>query len=419
MRTQISFDNTEVAFAHKNDKELKEAEWLFSTMNLPWLVRLGTTLTPWAIRSGLPIRGAVKKTIFRQFVGGETLDETVPVAKKLAEFHVQVILDYGVEGKEGETNFDKARDEFIRVIRFAATQTNVPFMSVKVTGLARNALLEKMDTLMHAAEGHSLINCYNTALQQLTMEELQEWYRVVDRMKDISITAQETGVGFLVDAEESWVQDPVDAVTMLMMDQFNKERLVIYNTVQLYRHDRLSFLEKCYKAADERNFLLGVKLVRGAYMEKERQRAQEKGYASPIQVDKAATDADFNDAVKFCIGHLNRFGIIVATHNEYSNLLATELLQDKGLPLNHPHVHFSQLYGMSDNITYNLAKAGCHVSKYLPFGPINDVVPYLMRRAQENTSVGGQTNRELSLIRKELKRRAELKNKLQKEHSPK
>ncbi|MBD0368868.1 MAG: proline dehydrogenase family protein, partial [Flavisolibacter sp.] len=247
MRTQISFDNTEVAFAHKNDKELKEAEWLFSTMNLPWLVRLGTTLTPWAIRSGLPIRGAVKKTIFRQFVGGETLDETVPVAKKLAEFHVQVILDYGVEGKEGETNFDKARDEFIRVIRFAATQPNVPFMSVKVTGLARHALLEKMDTLMHAAEGHSLINCYNTALQQLTMEELQEWYRVVDRMKDISITAQETGVGFLVDAEESWVQDPVDAVTMVMMDQFNKERFVIYNTVQLYRHDRLSFLEKCYK----------------------------------------------------------------------------------------------------------------------------------------------------------------------------
>lgn len=405
MTTPVSFDDTEIAFAHKSDKELKDAAWLFSTMHYPWLVKVGTKLTPWALRSGLPVKGAVRNTIFKQFVGGETLEETIPVAQKLAQYNVQVILDYGAEGKEGEKNFDHARDEFIRVIQFAAMQPNVPFMSVKVTGIARFALLEKLDALMHAAESSTLMKCYNAALQQLTLKELQEWNRVYERMKKICDAAAAAKVGFLVDAEESWIQDPVDALTMQVMDEYNREKLIIYNTVQLYRHDRLGFLKKCYRAAEERNFLLGVKLVRGAYMEKERKRAEEKGYPSPIQPDKAATDADFNEAVRFCIDHLDRIGLIVASHNEYSNLLAVQRLQEKGLPLNHPHVHFSQLYGMSDNITYNLAKAGCNVSKYLPFGPIKDVVPYLMRRAQENTSVGGQTNRELSLIKKELKRR--------------
>jgi proline dehydrogenase len=228
---------------------------------------------------------------------------------------------------------------------------------------------------------------------------------VKERFRRIGEAAATAGIGFLIDAEETWIQDPVDALTMLMMDEFNKERLVIYNTVQLYRHDRLDFLKKCYEAALERNFLLGVKLVRGAYMEKERTRAAAKGYGSPIQPSKEASDRDYNDAVRFCIDHLDEIGLIVASHNEHSNLLATQLLQEKGYPLNHPHVHFSQLYGMSDNITFNLADAGCSVSKYLPFGPIKDVIPYLMRRAQENTSVGGQTGRELALIKKELQRR--------------
>jgi proline dehydrogenase len=227
-------------------------------------------------------------------------------------------------------------------------------------------------------------------------------------MHRICEVAHEKNVGVLVDAEETWIQDPVDALTMLMMDEYNKNKVIIYNTVQLYRHDRLPFLFKMYEAAEQRNFILGVKLVRGAYMEKERKRAEEKGYASPIQSDKASTDKDFNDAVEFGLRHLNQISVIIATHNEQSNLLAVKLLEEKGLPLNHSHVHFSQLYGMSDNITYNLAKAGCSVSKYLPFGPIKDVIPYLMRRAQENTSVKGQTGRELSLIKKELRRRKSL-----------
>jgi len=409
MNNPISFDNTEVAFAHRTNSELKQAYRLFSMMGIPWLVQLGSRLAPWSIRAGLPVSGLIRKTIFKQFVGGETLQQTIPTVEKLGEYNVQVILDYGVEGKEGENSFDHACEEFIGVIKFAATQNNIPFMSVKVTGFARFSLLEKLDELMHSAEGSSLINCYKIALQKLSNEELKEWQRVIERMKNICLAAKKGNIGFLVDAEETWIQDPVDALTMVMMDEFNRGQLVLYNTIQLYRHDRLKFLKLSYKAAGERNFLLGVKLVRGAYMEKERRRAEAKEYPSPIQPNKEASDNDYNEAVKFCTKHLDKIGLIVASHNEYSNLLATQLVQEKNFPLSHPHLHFSQLYGMSDNITYNLAKAGCSVSKYLPFGPIKDVVPYLMRRAQENTSVGGQTSRELSLIKKELNRRREIK----------
>lgn len=405
MNREISFDNTEIAFAHRKNNELNQAHFLFKMMGMPWLVQLGSRLAPWSIKVGLPVRGLIRKTIFKQFVGGETLEETIPVANKLAQYHVQVILDYGVEGKEGEENYDHARDEFIRVINFAATQPNVPFMSIKVTGMARFSLLEKMDKIMHESDGISLIDRYRKALMLLSADELNEWHRVVARVEAICEAAKKSGVGFLVDAEETWIQDPVDALAMIMMDEYNKQKLIVYNTIQLYRHDRLEFLKLSYKAAKERNFLLGAKLVRGAYMEKERKRAAEIGYPSPIQPSKDATDKDYNEAVEFSVEHLEQIGLIVASHNEYSNLLTTQLLEKKGLKLNHPHVHFSQLYGMSDNITYNLAKAGCSVSKYLPFGPIKDVVPYLMRRAQENTSVGGQTSRELNLIKKELERR--------------
>ncbi len=405
MNEPISFDNTAIAFAYKTDKDLKGANFLFSVMGKPWLVRLGTRITPWSIRAGLPVKDLIRKTIFQQFVGGETLEETIPVAQTLAKYGVKVILDYGVEGADGEEAYDGARDEFIRVIQFAGTQPNVPFMSIKVTGFARFGLLQKIDGLMHEAPEDSLIKKYNRALTGLLTSEVTEWQKVLERFRKICEAATAANVGVLVDAEETWIQDPVDAITMLMMDEYNKQRLVIYNTIQLYRHDRLLFLKKSYEAALERNFLLGAKLVRGAYMEKERRRAEEKRYASPIQSSKEQSDKDYNDAVRFCIDHLENIGLIVASHNEHSNLLATQLLQERDYPLNHPHAHFSQLYGMSDNITFNLAKAGCSVSKYLPFGPIKDVVPYLMRRAQENTSVGGQTGRELGLIKKELKRR--------------
>jgi proline dehydrogenase len=403
--SEISFENTENAFAYKTNKELKKADFLFSSMGYPWIIQLGTKLTPWAIRSGLPVKGIIRNTIFSQFVGGETLEETAGVAKKLGEYHVQVILDYGVEGGgDGEKGFDHACDEFIRVINYAATQPNIPFMSIKVTGLTRLGLLEKLDHSVELNAG-SLMKRYAKAIESLTEYEKEEWQRVQQRMIRICKVAAEKNVGVLIDAEQTWIQDPVDVITILMMEQFNREKVVVYNTLQLYRHDRLNFLKDSFEAAQMRNFMLGVKLVRGAYMEKERKRALDFGYPSPIQADKQTTDTDYNAGLEFCIEHIDRIALIVASHNEYSNLYVTQLLQKKGFPLNHPHIHFSQLYGMSDNITFNLAKAGCSVSKYLPFGPIKDVIPYLMRRAQENSSMSGQSGRELGLIKKERTRR--------------
>ncbi|HVZ56161.1 MAG TPA: proline dehydrogenase family protein [Chitinophagaceae bacterium] len=401
----ISFDNTEWAFAYRSDKQLRKSNFLFSLMDKPWLVKMAVRLTPPMIRAGLPVKGLVRHTIFEQFVGGETLEETAQVARRLGEYQVQVILDYGVEGKEGEDSFDHACEEFIKVIRYAATQPNIPFMSVKVTGIARFALLERLDALMAQASG-TLMKRYLQAVDTLDVREREEWHRVRHRMMQVCEEGSARGIGVLVDAEESWIQDPVDALTILMMDTFNQEQAVVYNTLQHYRHDRLAFLHDSLEAARQRHFILGAKLVRGAYMEKERDRAQEMGYPSPIQPDKASTDRDYDEAVRVCIDNLDQVSLIVASHNEHSNLAAVRLLEQRGLPLNHPRVHFSQLYGMSDNITFNLAHAGCRVSKYLPFGPIRDVIPYLMRRAQENTSVKGQTGRELSLIKKEIRRRA-------------
>jgi len=391
---ELNFDNTEVAFAYKTDKELKSARWLFKTMDFSWFVAVGTRLTPFIMKTGLPVHGLIRATIFKQFVGGETLEQTAETAGILSQYGVDVILDYGVEGKEGEANFDHATEEFIKVINYAATQKNIPFISIKVTGFARFALL---NTLNDAPRLRSGIHDHE--------EEVDEWERVRERMYRICEAAAEKGIGVLVDAEESWIQDPVDRLTMEMMEIFNKEKAIVYNTIQLYRHDRLRFLKMSHQIAKSQEFILAVKLVRGAYMEKERDRAQLMNTPSPIQQNKSFTDGDYNEAVTYCVDNIETLAFIVASHNEYSNLYAAGQLDSKGIPHNHPHVHFSQLYGMSDNITFNLAKAGYSVSKYLPFGPIREVIPYLMRRAQENSSMSGQTGRELTLIKREIERR--------------
>lgn len=401
----LSFENTENAFAYKDDGALRRAHLLFQAMSHPLLVSWGTRLTSWAMKAGLPIGQLLRSTLFPQFVGGETLEATAPVAAMLGEHGVQVILDYGVEGGAGtEEAREQACAEFLRVVDYAATQPNIPFISIKVTGIARFTLLEKLDRSVEAHAG-PLMKRYEQALESLTQEEQFEWQQVHERLGRICARAAEKGVGVLVDAEETWIQDPVDMLTLLMMDRYNKGRAVVFNTAQLYRHDRLAFVVDSLESAAQRGFLLGVKLVRGAYMEKERARALQRGYPSPIQQDKSTTDRDFNEAVQSCLSQLEHASVIIATHNEQSNLLAVEQLAAKGWSIDHPHVHFSQLYGMSDHITFNLAKAGCRVSKYLPFGPFDDVVPYLLRRAQENTSVAGQTGRELLLLQKEMARR--------------
>ncbi len=390
----ISFENTQNAFAYKSTKALKSAKLLFGFMGYPKLVQLGTRMVPALLKAGLPIKGIIRNTIFKQFVGGETLAETIPVAQMLAEHNVDVILDYGVEGKEGEENFDHATQVFIDVINHAASQKNIPFISIKVTGLASHELLQ---TLHEAPRLRSGI--HDNEIEQAA------WDRVRERMYAICEAAAEKNVGVLVDAEESWIQDPIDRLTMEMMAVFNTQKAVVFNTIQLYRHDRLHFLRISHQIAEAQGFILGLKLVRGAYMEKERAVALEKNRLSPIQISKEATDTDYDEAVRFCMDHIHSTAVIIASHNEQSNLLGAKLLDEMMLPHNHPHVHFSQLYGMSDTITFNLAKEGFNVSKYLPFGPIQDVIPYLMRRAQENTSVSGQTGRELMQLKRELARR--------------
>ncbi len=385
----LSFDNTAIAFEHRTDRALKKADFLFSNIGKPWLVKLGAFFTPLAFKLRLPVKGLIKNTIFQQFCGGESLQEAAQTAHTLGKFHVGVVLDYGVEAMEGEENYDHAVPEFIRAIEYAAGNPNIPFIAIKVTGFARFELLEKI----HRQE-------------PLEAAEQAEFKRVRARIQAISEACARHKIGLLIDAEESWIQQPVDDLADEMMGLFNRGTVIIYNTFQLYRHDRLVFLQASFEKAQQQGYLLGAKLVRGAYMEKERRRAEELNYPSPIQPDKAATDADYDAAVKFSMDRLDHMAVVIGTHNEQSCMLAASLLDQKGLPHQHPHVSFSQLLGMSDNITFNLAHAGYHVSKYLPYGPVKDVMPYLIRRAQENTSISGQMGRELGLIRKELKRRA-------------
>ena len=390
----LSFKNTQNAFAYKSDKDLKKAKFLFSTMSYPLFVPIASRLTPFIMKTGLPIHGIIRDTIFRQFVGGETLADTSTICKKLAQFGVQVILDYGVEGKQDENDFDRARDIFKEVIEYAATQPNIPYISVKITGIARFSLLEKLNDAPRIRSG---IHDHE--------EEMAEWERVKERLYAICAHAADKNIGVLIDAEESWIQDPVDRLVIEMMEEFNSEKAVVFNTIQLYRHDRLNFLKMFHRIARQQHFVLGIKLVRGAYMEMEKDRAARYGYPSPIQPDKESTDRDFDEAIGYCIANINEISCIIASHNDESNILAFDLLKEKGLLMNHPHVHFSQLYGMSDHITFNLAKEDCNVSKYVPFGPLREIMPYLMRRAQENSSISGQTNKELSLIKAEIKRR--------------
>lgn len=400
----LSFNDTKTAFAYKTDKELKNARFLFGSMAKKWLVKPGLWFTPRALKWGLPIKGIIRNTIFKQFVGGETLEETKAVAEHLSEYGVKIILDYGVEGKQSEENYDHARDEFIRVINFAAGKESIPFMSIKLTGMSRFSLLEKL----HAEANYSDVTEGRLNLVALTDDEKAEWERVRKRMIEICTAATEQKVGVMIDAEDSWIQHPVDALATEMMERFNKEEAIVYNTAQLYRHDRLQFLKDSNNYAKKAGFKCAYKLVRGAYMEKERERATQMGYASPINPDKQSTDKMFDDALRYCIEPQNDVYTLVGSHNEASNMLAAELIDKFGMPHDTPRVYFSQLYGMSDNITFNLAKAGYNSTKYLPFGPINDVIPYLMRRAEENSAMGGQTGRELNLIKNELKRRREV-----------
>ena len=388
-KNALDFSNTEIAFSNKSDKELKKTAWLFRMMNNPYLVKYGSNLALKSVEWGLPFADTViKNTIFQQFCGGTTLLNSSPTIELLAKYKTQTVLDFGVEGKESEEDFNKTMVENIRAIDFASKSKHIPFVVVKITGLARFDLLQKIQDNA-----------------PMTMEEQNEYFAVSKRLDSICHAGRDKGICIMIDAEESWIQDSIDRMANMMMARYNKEKAVVYNTFQMYRHDRLDFLEESFELAKQKDYFLGAKIVRGAYMQKERNRAEELGYSTPINPDKVATDKLYNDALVYCVSNFEKIACMNATHNAQSSILLAELMEEMGIARDHSHFYFCQLLGMSDNITFNLSAAGYNVAKYMVYGTVKDVLPYLVRRAQENSSVTGDMSRELSLITKEVKRR--------------
>ena len=381
-------NDTRTAFAHMSDADLRRAWWLFTVIGNKTVSDVGAALTNAALWLHLPVKGAIKATIFRQFCGGETMEESLLTAQRLAVKGIGSILDYSVEGQEDDDTLDHTTEEIIGTIRQAKEHAFVPFCVFKPSGISPVALLEAM------SEGRTLND-----------EDRREWTRVQERFERICSSAHEAGVPVLVDAEESWMQAAIDELAERAMARYNRDRAIVFNTVQLYRHDRLAYLRAAYARAVEGGYRFGVKLVRGAYMEKERAHASEKGTTDPIQPDKAASDRDYDAALRFAIDHIDRLSVMAGTHNEASSLLFARLVDEHGLARNDRRIWSAQLLGMSDHISYNLAAAGFNVAKYVPYGPVREVMPYLLRRAAENTSARGQSGRELSLINAERKRR--------------
>jgi proline dehydrogenase len=387
---EISFENTEVAFAYKSKAELQKANLIFSLVNHPWISAAAIACVKLGLALRLPIEGIIKKTVFYHFCGGESIDKAEQAIQVLEKFHVGAILDYSVEGGKTEEGFEETALETLRTIEKAHTSSNIPFCVFKPTGLASAVLLEKIQ-----------------AKEPLTEQDKAAYDRIVNRIDRICAKGFEYNIPIMIDAEDSWYQDPIDRIVLDMMKKYNGEGAIVYNTYQLYRTEALTNMRNHFHEAVMNNIYFGAKLVRGAYMEKERERAAKMGYASPIHPNKEATDADFNKALAFCIDNKQRVSVMCGSHNEQSNYFLTVLMEKHSMRNDDPRVWFAQLYGMSDNISFNLAKANYNVVKYVPYGPVRTVMPYLFRRAAENTSVAGQSSRELTLIKKELKRRKE------------
>jgi len=387
----LSFENTKIAFKLKSDFDLKRAYWLFRVIGSPVIVKIGKVFTLFALKLRLPINFIIKRTIFKQFCGGEDIEECSKTINSLATQGVGTILDYSVEGKTSENDFELTTQIIIDTIKKADSESDIPFAVFKITGICNFGLLEKA----------------NEVENTLTTDENRKIEQIKERILRICSVAYDRNVPVFIDAEESWIQNTIDIWAFEMMLKFNKEKTIVYNTIQMYRHDRMLFLKQAREAAHKNGITYGVKLVRGAYMEKERERAVKNGYPSPIQSDKESTDNDYDAAQDFILQHLNDFALVAGTHNEFSSLKLANALEKEDITKDDPRVYFAQLLGMSDHISFNLANEGFNVAKYVPFGPVKEVMPYLLRRADENTSVSGQTGRELGLISKEkIRRRA-------------
>jgi len=382
------FNNTENAFALKSNSELERAYFLFKLIKSEPLVKIGTAVTKFALKSHLPVEGLIRYTVFDHFCGGVNEEDCMSTIDKMYTKKVYSVLDYSVEGKEDESQFDHSMEKVLKIINFVNEKKAIPFAVFKPTGFGRFALYQKI-----------------TEKKDLTTLETKEWNRVVARYEKVAKASFDNNVPLLVDAEESWMQTAADDLVEELMEKYNKEKVIVFGTIQLYRKDRLEYLKDLHTRANQKGFKIGMKIVRGAYMEKERERADEMGYPDPICIDKAATDANYNNVLQYMFDSIEDMAIFNGTHNEDSSYLLMDLINKSNLKKSDNRLWFGQLFGMSDNISYNLADAGFNVAKYLPFGPVKDVMPYLIRRAEENTSVAGQTNRELDLISKEKKRR--------------
>jgi proline dehydrogenase len=388
MKSGKIFDDTEIAFSLKSDAELERAHFLFKIIAIEPLVKIGTAVTNFAIKTHLPIEGLIKSTVFDHFCGGINEGDCLPVINKMYQKGVSSVLDYSVEGKESEAEFDFATQKILKIIDFSKSIDAIPIAVFKPSGVGRFHLFEKL------GRGEALTNT-----------EQLEWNHVVKRFDTICESAKNNDMAVLIDAEESWMQNAADNLVSKMMRKYNIDKPIVFNTLQMYRHDRLDYLKQQHQLAIENGFYLGYKLVRGAYMEKENDRADVENYQSPICENKEATDKNFDEGLKYIINNIDTISLFAGTHNEESSYLLMELMKEKKLENNDSRVWFGQLFGMSDNISFNLSNKGYNVAKYMPFGPVKDVMPYLIRRAEENTSVAGQTSRELNLINKEKQRR--------------
>ena len=382
------FNNTQIAFSLKSDTELERAYFLFKLIDNQPLVRIGTAVTNFAIKANLPVEGLIRATVFDHFCGGINEEDCISVVDKMYAKGVSSVLDYSVEGKEEEEQFDAVLNKTLKLIDFAKEKTAIPFAVFKPSGFGRIDLYQ--------AIGEN---------KKLSEAEIEEWNRVVARFDTVCKAAFDNDVALLIDSEESWMQNAADDLVLTMMQKYNKSKPIVFNTLQMYRWDRQDYLKKIHKQAQQEGFYIGMKLVRGAYMEKENERAIEMGYPTPICAYKEATDENYNAALNYMVNSIDSMSVFAGTHNELSTYLLMNLMQEKGLNKNDSRIWFGQLFGMSDNISFNLAASGYNVAKYLPFGPVKDVMPYLIRRAEENTSVAGQTSRELSMIKAERNRR--------------
>ena len=388
MISKSLFDNTEIAFKLKTDSELERAYFLFKMISKEPLVRIGTAATKFALNLHLPVEGLIRSTVFDHFCGGVNETDCLQTVDNLRKASVYSVLDYSVEGKEEKTQFDATFDKVVALTNFAEYKDAMPFSVFKPTGFGRFAIWQK-----------------RSEQKELTIDEKGEWERIVSRYEGVCKVAHDATISLLIDGEETWMQNAADELCQEMMEKYNKENAIVFNTLQCYRWDRLDYLKAQHALAKEKGYKLGFKVVRGAYLEKENDRAKEKGCKSPICISKQETDDNFNAVTQYILDNLDDISLFLGTHNEASSYMTMEIMDAKGLSRNDPRVWFGQLYGMSDHISYNLASEGYNVAKYIPFGPVKDVMPYLIRRAEENTSVAGQTSRELTLLKKEKERR--------------